>query len=184
MNMPICITTWPSVREPRGRLIRSTREEFARRARGPRITGVQKHALPRWAPARFVDNYRRLANVIDLGAIVADIDADTRPEQIAAGLRRFAGFAHITSTPGHWRIVIWPSRVILACEYPRVWRALAITAEREGLAFDYSASDASRAWAVDMQRRAFITLLGAATAAEPLVPRRHCRSCGEGPVQW
>ena len=147
----LTITVWPSVRQPHGRRVRTSWTALAARAANPSVY-TEKYRVPRWSPALFRDDYRRLANVERVAAVVLDIDDGTARERVVGAFGAFVGFAHTTvrSTPERprWRLVMQLTRDISAAEYARCWRAVAALAERAGITPDYSAGDASRAWAV------------------------------------
>ena len=144
------ITVWPSLYAPQGG-VRVTSRALVVRVRSPRRY-PSKDALARWSAANFVDGHRRLANVVDVAALVFDFDDGAPRERLVEAFADYAGFAHTTwsSRPAlpRWRVCLWLTRPVNVETFERVWRFGAAAAEAAGLVPDYAARDASRAWAV------------------------------------
>ncbi len=147
----LTITVWPSLFEPRGRRVRTSWAALANRTENP-VNYDTNDNLPRWSSATFANNYRLLANVEHVAAVVLDLDQGAPGQQVVDAFGGFMGFLHTTkrSTLEHprWRLVLPLSRLVVAGEYVRVWRATAVRAEKAGIVPDYQAADASHAWAV------------------------------------
>jgi hypothetical protein len=147
----LVLTRWRALNQPRGHRVRTTWGALVARAAAPR-SYANKDDLPRWSPATFRDDYRNLASVQRVAAVVLDLDDGTRREQVAEALAGLVALAHATwrSTPAcpRWRIVVPLSRLADRDEYDRCWRAAASRVERAGRVPDYSGKDACHAWAV------------------------------------
>jgi hypothetical protein len=124
---------------------------------------ASKEALPMWSPATYREGYRNRDYHIASHAIAYDFDKGAPRAAIVASFGACAGFAHTTwsSSPEclRWRVVVRLSRPVDADEHDRVWKAGAECAERTGLALDYNAKDASRAWALPAARPGYEYLL-------------------------
>jgi hypothetical protein len=147
---PSSFTYWTSVDAPRGRRVRCSREELARRLQRPRIAPV-KESLPGWSPTLFRGDYRTLENVERCQAIGHDVEKlGTSWEGTIEALQDYAGFVHTTysHTPEAHRLraVVWTDRDVTAEEYRRCWRYLRTVFESAGQSVDHKPSDPSRLW--------------------------------------
>jgi hypothetical protein len=147
---PSSFTYWTSVDAPRGRRVRCSREELARRLQRPRIAPV-KESLPGWSPTLFRGDYRTLENVDRCQAIGHDVEKlGTSWEGTIEALQDYAGFVHTTysHTPEAHRLraVVWTDRDVTAEEYRRCWRYLRTVLESAGQSVDHKPSDPSRLW--------------------------------------
>jgi hypothetical protein len=141
----------PSLDQPKGKQVLIEWSKFAARVEAAKPAG-QKPGLARWAPTRFRNAYRARANVIATCAACIDCDAGNPLEPIVEAFDGLYTIVHSTfsATPEspRWRVILPLDRVVDADAYSRVWRFLAGALEDAGVAPDYAASDASRAWAV------------------------------------
>jgi hypothetical protein len=139
--------------------VHTTWAALAARAASPR-SHTSKDDLPRWSAATYRGDYRNLANVERVAAVVVDLDDGTPREQVAELFSRLVGFAHTTwrSTPTcpRWRVVLPLSRLVDRAEHDRCWRAVASRVERAGRKPDYNGRDACHAWAVPARHTALV----------------------------
>ncbi len=145
------ITCWPSLRRP-AEGSPATDGAIVARARAPRIYARKDH-VPRWAGAEFRDGYRDLEHWLSASWIVLDLDDGATREQLERSFGDWTGFAHTTwsstAEVRRWRVAGQLDRPVdTRDDFDRVWRAAASLAEAHGLVPDYSARDASRAWAL------------------------------------
>ena len=156
---PLVLTRWPALNRPRGCRVRTTWAALAARAAAPRGY-ASKDDLPRWSAATFRGDYRSLANVERVAAVVLDLDDGTSREQVVAAFSGLVGFAHTTwrSTPTcpRWRVVLPLARLVDRGEYDRCWRAVADRVERAGEKPDYNGAPACHAWAVPARHEALV----------------------------
>ncbi len=144
----VIATVWASVTEPQGRRVHISRADVIERFRIP-VVAANKRALAGWAPTRFRNDVRSLANVEVSYAIGFDVDAEgTQSDLVAIALDGYAGFIYTSyrHTPEAHRLraIIWLSRPISADEYGRCWRHVARRLPTVGEA----AKDPSRLWFV------------------------------------
>jgi hypothetical protein len=141
----------PSLYQPRGRQRPISWGAFAERVERARAA-ESKDGLHRWAPVEFRDAYRCLANVHRAHAVVVDVDDGTGLETILVALDGLFVIVHSTfsATAGRprWRLIAPLDRPVDAEGYDRVFRWLAMRLEALGARPDFSARDASHAWAV------------------------------------
>ncbi len=145
------IWTSPSLYRPQGRSIETTWTALGERFEHPR-QAEHKGLLSRWAPVEFRHGYRCRANVVRCHAVTLDVDDGSPLDPILAAFSTLFIMVHSTfsSTPEapRWRIVVPLDRAVDGDAYERVWRWLATALEAENVGPDFSARDASRAWAV------------------------------------
>ena len=166
------MTTWPSLLDTTGIAADQPIADLLAWIRQPKIA-TDKTSLPGFSLARFQNNHRALADVIDVSAVVLDDDASgLTVEDIAAGLADVAAgvvYSTHSSTPGapRTRTILFVSRPMTAAEHSRVWTHVAALVKTRGLIADEQAKDASRLWFVPaIQPEA--TFYYAEFGAEPL----------------
>lgn len=139
----------PSLTQPLGRQVAMPWTAFADRVDRAR-SAPSKEGLARWAPVEFRGAKRCLANVIRAHAVILDVDDGS--ELTLAPLDGLFAIVHSTFSATteypRWRLIVPLDRPVGADDYARAWRWVAIKLEAVGVRPDYSARDASRAWAV------------------------------------
>jgi hypothetical protein len=136
------ITCWPSLFRPADGITRPDGAIYAR-VRAPR-THERKDDVPRWSGVEFRDGYRDSAHFVRAWWVTLDFDTGPELASLRAAFDALTGFAHTTwrSTPQHqrWRVGLQLSRAIETLEEAeRVWRAIAVRAERYSLEPDFAA---------------------------------------------
>lgn len=133
---------------------------------GPAKT-VNKLDLPGWCAATFMGNYRQLANVEHVVAVVLDFDnmsrskAGQKAEPLPDSLRTtpeaamkvwngtksffYTSWSHTKEVP-KFRLVLPLSRPVSATEFAVLWRYVADQHERVGHVVDPQCKDASHLW--------------------------------------
>ncbi|MFO0637801.1 MAG: hypothetical protein U0183_01215 [Polyangiaceae bacterium] len=124
----------------------------------PLVHTGEKGVLPLVSFATFQGHARALANVLEVSALVADVDEPTSPETVFAALETVGTRAHAHSTfsatadAWKWRVVFETDRHMTAPEHRAAWGVLARALARCGVACDRAVRDASRAFYVPAQR--------------------------------
>jgi len=120
---------------------------------------VDEDRANRWTLARFVDDRRLLANVLEVSGVVLDVDGGATRSELEAALADVWAVAHTTKRATveapRWRVVLPASRPMTPAEYARCWRAAAALLERANIAPDYAGNRANHVWCVPLVRPYF-----------------------------
>lgn len=149
------VTRFVSVTRPNGS---PDALDLARFVACPMAHDGPKAALPLVAFATFDGAARKLANVREVSALVADVDEPTPAGRVFRAVDRLGAraFAHSTYSARtdamKWRVV-WPTaRAMTAGEHRACFGVLARALEALGVPVDRACSDASRAFYVAARR--------------------------------
>lgn len=144
--MRLGCTYWRSLVEPIGKPFSTTWLRLGERFATP-FEASEKAACPGWSPARFRDDRRALANVLDVSALVFDFDEVADGAGLVGAFKN-AAIVHATfsskPTALRARAILLLSRPVTVAEHGRLWRHCATVLERAGQKIDLAAKDASR----------------------------------------
>lgn len=151
--MTIELTLWPSLTEPKGKLVALTWEALAKALSvpKPRPVNVEKPELPGWSPAKFRDDRRAKDRVELVTALVLDVDKGSPAiETMRKVLAPWRAFVHSTRrtslTSARWRIVMATTRPMTCDEHAVVWTWAKALFAVHGVALDDATKDPSRFW--------------------------------------
>lgn len=151
------ITWFRSLTEPQGLLIWHEERAHFLHFLADVTHGPVKNELPLWSPATFKGDRRCLANVIEVRALVFDVD-DPWPDVASFDAAIHAALpgtelAYHTSWSSvlgalKMRAIVFLSRPVTGAEYRLMWMVVARKLAASGIYVDTQCKDASRAYFV------------------------------------